>query len=459
MSINLKKMKILFVRPPTPEETIGLQHVMLVEPLELEILATLVKNENQVVIIDLIIEKQPLSFFLEKFKPDALCLTGYITHSNMIKYLCKEAKEINSEIATIVGGVHIEKAPESVDSEFVDYRVVRNAVDVFPKLINHLQTGGTFPEGILKKKEILDEEKLPDYKFDVPIPDRSLTEKYRKRYFYVFHNKVALLKTSFGCPFPCVFCYCRKITGENYVERNLDEVITELKQIKEKEIYIVDDNFLVSETRVKDFLALLKKNNIRKKYLIYGRADFIAQHPDIIRDFKSLGLRTIIVGFESFNDLELSSLNKRTVAETNEKAMKILNNNQVDCYASVIVMPGWDENDFDRATRKMIELGVRFLNIQPLTPLEKTDMKFDDNRLIIPRDEYEKWDLAHVVIGPEKLSLPRYYDEILKMYMRVLFRPQNLTHHLKYPLPMQIKLFNGAFKVRKQYLKKMSCQK
>lgn len=452
-------MNILFVRPDIPKETIGLQHVMIVEPLELEILATLIESEHHVEIVDLILEKNPLPFFIEKKKPDIVCLTGYITHNNALKELCKEIKSINSNIVTIVGGVHIEKVPESVDSEFIDYRVVRNAVDVFPKLISYLKNETAFPEGVLRMNEQLDEKKLPHYKFDVPIPNRELTKKYRKHYFYVFHNKVALLKCSFGCPFPCNFCFCRKITGDNYVERDMNEVIEELKTIKEKEVYIIDDNFLVSEKRVQTFLQLLKAEQIHKKYLIYGRADFIAQHPDIIRDFKKQGLRTIIVGFESFNDDELSSLNKKTIAQTNEKAMKILNDNGVDCYASVIVMPEWDKDDFARATKKMLDLGIKFINIQPLTPLEKTDFEFDDSRLIIPRAEYEKWDLAHLVIKPEKLSIIDYYKEILKMYERVLFNPRNLIRHLKYPVNMQIKLFSGAFKVRKQYLNKILCRK
>ena len=452
-------MKVLFIRPDIPKETIGLQHVMIVEPLELEMLATLIENEHEVEIIDLILEKQPLSFFIENRKPDVVCLTGYITHSNIIAAFCERIKSINPEIITIAGGVHFEKLPESINSEFVDYRVVRNAIDVFPKLMLYLETGVSFPKGVLRVHEILDENQLPDYKFDVPIPNRSLTKKYRKHYFYVFHDKMALLKTSFGCPFPCNFCFCRKITGDNYVERALDEVITELKSIQEKEIYIIDDNFLVSEKRVRDFLELLKINKIQKKYLIYGRADFIAQHPEIIRDFKALGLRTIIVGFESFNNEELTSLNKKTVAETNEKAMQILNTNKVDCYASIIVMPEWDSEDFARATQKMLELGIRFVNIQPLTPLQKTDMLFDESRLIIPRNECEKWDLAHVVVKPEKLSLSQYYKEIITMYERVLLSPYNLIHHLKYPLYMQFRLFRGAFRVRKQYVKKIICQK
>jgi len=448
-------MNILFFRPAPPDETIGLQHVMIVEPLELEILATLIEPNHNVTIIDLILEKQSSTWFIQKLNPDIVCVTGYITHINQILNICKEAKQFNKNTVTIVGGVYIEKVPETIDNEDVDYRVVRNAVQSFPQLIDFLMGRAHFPEGVLKKNEILNDSLLPAYNFSVPIPNRNLTKKYRSEYFYVFHNKVALLKTSFGCPFPCSFCFCRKIAGDNYFERPLDEVIQELKSIKEKEVYIIDDNFLVSEKRLKEFIDLLKNHEIRKKYLIYGRADFIAAHPELLSELKKQGLRTIIVGFESFNDDELNSLNKSTTALTNEKAMKILNKNGIDCYASVIAMPNWDKADFERATKKMIDLKIRFLNIQPLTPLEKTDIVFDDDDLIIGRDDFAKWDLAHVVVKPEKLSLQDYYQEILRMYIRVLFRPANIIHHLKYPIQMQIKLLAGALKVKKQYEKKI----
>lgn len=107
----------------------------------------------------------------------------------------------------------------------------------------------------------------------------------------------------------------------------------------------------------------------------------------------------------------------------------------------------------------MIQLGIRFLNIQPLAPLEKTDIDFDDKNLIIPRTEFEKWDLAHVVISPTKMSLQDYYHQILHMYERVLFRPGDLMHHLKYSPAMQFRLLWGAAKVRNQYIKKIKCLK
>lgn len=449
-------MKILFLRPSAPEETIGLQHLMIVEPLELELLATLVEKEHEVIIIDLILEKQSAEYFIKKYMPDMVCITGYITHTSDMLKISQKAKEINSKIITVAGGVYIEKLPEKINSPFVDYRVVRNALLEFPKLLNYIENRGEFPLGVLRIDEILDETTLPEYNFSVPIPNRRLTKKYRDKYFYVFHPKVALLKTSFGCPFPCSFCFCRKITGDNYWERPLEEVIEELKGIEENEVYIIDDNFLVSKERVMSFIDLLKKHSIKKRYLIYGRADFIAKHPKTIKRFKKYGLRTIIVGFESFNDNELTSLNKKSMAKTNEYAMNVLNKYKVDCYASVIAMPEWSKEDFRKATKKMIDLKIRFLNIQPLTPLEKTDINFDDNNLIINRSDYARWDLAHIVVKPEKMSVKEFYREILKMYIRVLFQPSNLIHHIKYPIKYQIKLLLGAIKVKKQYSRKIN---
>lgn len=449
-------MKILFLRPSAPEETIGLQHLMIVEPLELELLATLVEKEHEVIIIDLILEKQSPEYFIKKYMPDMVCITGYITHTSDMLKISQKAKEINSKIITVAGGVYIEKLPEKINSPFVDYRVVRNALLEFPKLLNYIENRGEFPLGVLRIDEILDETTLPEYNFSVPIPNRSLTKKYRDKNFYVFHPKVALLKTSFGCPFPCSFCFCRKITGDNYWERPLEEVIEELKGIEENEVYIIDDNFLVSKERVMSFIDLLKKHSIKKRYLIYGRADFIAKHPKTIKRFKKYGLRTIIVGFESFNDNELTSLNKKSMAKTNEYAMNVLNKYKVDCYASVIAMPEWSKEDFRKATKKMIDLKIRFLNIQPLTPLEKTDINFDDNNLIINRSDYARWDLAHIVVKPEKMSVKDFYREILKMYIRVLFQPSNLIHHIKYPIKYQIKLLLGAIKVKKQYSRKIN---
>ncbi|MBN2722456.1 MAG: cobalamin-dependent protein [Deltaproteobacteria bacterium] len=445
-------MKILMFRPSPPKETIGLQHVMVVEPLELEVLGATVEKDDEVQIIDFILEKRSPEYFIRKFAPDMLCVTGYITNVLQMKEYCTIAKSINPSIVTVAGGVHLEVNPADLDDISIDFRVVRNAVTAFPALIRHIKYNESLPPGVFRPREAV--ENLPEFDFSFPHPDRTLVSRYRKHYFYIFHDKVALLKTAFGCPYSCNFCFCRIITSDNFAQRPIEDVLDELETIEEKEIYIVDDDFLVSPSRLEQFMDGLLARNIKKSFLIYGRSDFIVAHVELISRFKELGLRTVIVGFESFDPDELEKYNKMTDPLTNEKAMQILNSLGIDCYATVILPPEWGHKDFDRLVEKLIELDVKYVNLQPLTPIPGTGYQVDKNKLLIHPGDYPKWDLAHVAITPEKMSVAEYYQCIIKAYERILFRPSVIKNHLRYSPKMLYKMLKGSWAVHKQYKKK-----
>jgi len=150
-------------------------------------------------------------------------------------------------------------------------------------------------------------------------------------------------------------------------------------------------------------------------------------------------------------DTELNGYNKLTDGETNRKAMMVLNRLRVDCYAAIIISPSWDYSDFKNAGNIMKKMGIKFVNLQPLTPLKGTGLDFPDDKLIISRKDYEKWDLAHVSIRPEKMSIREFYENILDLYERIILNPGNLIGFIWYPLVMQLRMINGIRKVRKQY--------
>src|SRR5215475_12745789 len=83
-------MRILLVRPPVPRQTIGLKHVMICEPLELEYVAAGL-TDHEVQIMDLIVEKG-FTRRLNRFKPDVVGTSCYITGVNEVIKLCREAK-------------------------------------------------------------------------------------------------------------------------------------------------------------------------------------------------------------------------------------------------------------------------------------------------------------------------------------------------------------------------------
>jgi radical SAM superfamily enzyme YgiQ (UPF0313 family) len=450
-------MKILMVRPRPEEETIGLQHVMIVEPLELEVLGALRRDHDVVVVVDMILERRPLEHFLELHRPDMVCVTGYITNVTTMGEYCRAAKAFDRRIHTIAGGVHCEVCPGDLDLPGIDFRVVRNPVTVFPGLLDHLDLGKALPPGILTPGQECIEAELPELDFNYVTPDRSLVSGYRERYFYIFHDRVALLKTSFGCPFTCNFCFCREITRGRYHQRPLEETLDELESLPEMEIYIVDDDFLADRRFLAAFLDGLEARRIRKHYLIYGRADFIADNPDLLERFRNLGLKTVIVGFESFFEEELIQYAKNSDVQANRRAMEVLNRLDIDCFATIILNPAWDRGDFARLEKNLKDLHIHFVNLQPLTPLPGTGMQAPEESLLLSRTDYASWDLAHLSIRPTRLSVPDYYREILGIYHRVLFQPQALFRYLrKYKPKMLWKMIRGSGRVSGQYRNKIA---
>ena len=450
-------MKVLLIRPKPHKDTIGLQNVMICEPLELEYIASNIEPlGHKVNIIDMIIEKKKISWFLKKYSPDVVGITGYISHVNIIKDYAKQIKEYSSNIKVIVGGVHAEVNPEDFESENIDFIIRANGIRTFIEILEKLENRkSTKAIKCVYNKEIKDVKK--DTEFNYLFPDREKVKKYRSKYYYMFHRNCSLMKTSFGCPYQCKFCFCRKITDGKYFSRDLDNIVEELKSIKEKEIYIVDDDFLVDRDRLLEFCKLLKENNINKKYLIYGRADFIANNEDVIKIFKEVGLRAIIVGLESCDSNELVDYNKKTNVKINEEAVKILHKYDVECYGTFILGLDWKKQDFDALAKWIKKLELVFVNLQPLTPLRGTELYEQYKKdFIIKENEYEKWDLAHLVVKPSNISIRKYYWYTLVLYYKITVNPKSAWYMIKkYGLQDTLKLSLGAFKVSLQYIKKL----
>lgn len=450
-------MKVLLIRPRPHRETIGLQHVMICEPLEFEYLSSNVpvdiKNEVDIEIFDLIVEKKKYEDILRDEKPDFVLYTGYITHVGIIKSLAKTAKALFPDVKTGVGGVHSEVVPDDFKSEYIDFVYDRNGIDGFNLTLKMLLNKC---DGDAIKKE-LSASGAKNNSFNYKYPDRKAVSKYRKHYYYMFHSPCALIKTSFGCPYSCSFCFCKEITDGKYFSRNMEDVTDELETIEEEEVYIVDDDFLFNRDKLRDFIDLIRYKNIHKKFLVYGRADFVAENADIMAELKSIGLQAVIVGIESVRARDLQSYNKRTTMEINEKCIRILKALDIELYATLIIPLDFTVSDFAELTRWLKNLDVRFVNLQPLTPLPGTEI-FESytSELLVERENYEVWDMAHIVLKPEFTSIRRLYYELLKSYYKVIMRPGHLIALIKkYGVKANIKMLAGSSLVSMQYIRKI----
>lgn len=443
MENSSRPMRILLLRVMPDKETIGLQHVMVCEPLELEYLASNLRVDgHEIRVVDMILERRPLEAFLNAFRPEVVLMSGYITHVGTLKATAAVIKAWNPATLVGVGGVHAEVVPE-------DFEPAPESVQVFDRVFSR--------EAILEARVWLGADRQLISGQGLLPPDRGSTARYRPKYYYMFHNPCALIKTSYGCPYDCRFCFCREITGGVYSARPIPEVIEELKTIPEEEVYIVDDDFLVSKDRVLAFCDALDAAGLRKKFLIYGRADFVARHEPVIARFKQSGLRAVIIGLESVRAQDLKAYSKGSSLRENEAAAAILRRHGVELYGTLILGMDFDRRDFKALSAWLKAHHIHFVNLQPLTPLPGTAI-FDDykDRLRVAREVYPKWDLAHLVLAPEKLSVRAFYWEMLKLYHKRVASPGHVAALIRrYGLVPVLRLSVGSGRVTLQYLRKI----
>src|SRR6185312_14389255 len=290
----------------------------------------------------------------------------------------------------------------------------------------------------------------------LPFPRRDLVRHLAHRYYYLFHQPVTTMKTTWGCWYKCNFCFTWRITDGVPFSRSPESIVEELAQIEAEDVYIVDDIFLINRKRLRAIADLLIERGIRKKYLVYGRADFIAENEDVIEEWAGLGLSAVLIGLEASTDSELDSMDKECTVNYNVKAIEVLRRHGVDTYGSLIPNPEYTEKEWDRLMRFIDDNGLYYLNISPLTPLPGTVI-WDDykDKLTVPREAHGLWDLSHVVL-PTRLPRKRYYRFLLKTYSRAILdirRANQLTLRTRPPVwsPRYLRLWWGAIMIFFQF--------
>ena len=265
-------MKVLLVRPPVPKYTIGLKHIMICEPLELEYVAAGLES-HEVKIVDLILEKN-LPKILKNFNPDVVGTSSYITGVNEVIKICRMIKTWKSKCLTVAGGVHASLVPESFADPSIDIIVLGDGTTKMREIVNNLSNNLPFQSipglAIVTGKNKIQLTAKSDYMMnpdELPFPRRDLLSHLNHKYYYLFHQPVTLMKTTWGCWYKCNFCFNWKVTCGIPYTRSADSIVKEIETISTKDVYIVDDIFLINRIRLIQIADLIKRKSIKKKVL------------------------------------------------------------------------------------------------------------------------------------------------------------------------------------------------
>jgi radical SAM superfamily enzyme YgiQ (UPF0313 family) len=415
-------MKVLLVQPPQGT-SFGISKIVTTEPLGLESIASpMLLNGHEVHIIDLKVEKPlRLSEELRKFFPHAVGIScSFTTDVYPTLEIADYVKSCNKNSFVFVGGHHASLLPFDLLTPSVDAVTIGEGEEVGTELINQLEKGKDPGEvkGVMTHDHIRGEGFTPrGLARDInvfPPPARHLTKHLRKKYHMGFDAPMATMETSRGCPFDCNFCSVWVFFNRKARVKSPEKALEEIVGIEEKEIFLTDDIAFINRKEAEKLALLLKENKIKKAYTCETRADLIVRNVDLIKLWREVGLKNVFVGVEKIDDEGLKSVNKRTKASTNDKALEILKSMGIKPIATFIVDPMFTEEDFDRLKEYAIVNELIAPAYTILTPLPGTEV-YENRKSELTTSNYLMYDLLHSVL-PTRLSLERFYERFADLY-------------------------------------------
>lgn len=322
-------MKITLIKP-------GIGHIISgynlnegsMEPLQLAIIAGLVKEPDEVVMYDDRLERIPFN------EPtDLVAITVDSFTAQRAYQIADEFRQ--RKVKVVLGGMHIALLPDEA-LKHADAVVIGDAEPVWKQLCSDAKNN------TLKAKYMAT--------FGEPqsgyFPNRSIFKG--KKYL-----PVSLMQFSRGCKFNCSFCSVSKFFKQSHQCRKIDDVLYEIEKDKLKTILFVDDNMVSNKKELKVFLKELTPMKIR--WASQSSIDMV-NDKELMRLMADSGCVGNLIGFESININTLKWFNKSpNIRNFNnyKEALSILRDYGFLTWASFML-----GNDFD--TLETIDQTVEF---------------------------------------------------------------------------------------------------
>lgn len=430
-------LKVLFVRPKY-SSWISRKVQLITEPLDLEYLAAAAAAEGwEYMIHDPVVTNGSFESVLAGFAPDIIAISGYYPAKDTMLDYARRTKRADDKILTLIGGVHAEINYHDFYSDSVDLIVHSGGTETFGKILPFLSRGvvpvnmaGTCHRSeqgkwICNERAPLDLTKLPE-------PDRSFFYEHYEQFTYLHYGPVALIKTAYGCPFDCKFCYCRLLDEGRYSARELAGVVEEIKGIRCDRIWIVDDTFLLDMDRIRSFAALLKREGVRKEFIIYSRSEFIANNPEVVPLLKEMGVIDVIIGFETISGKKLDDYDKSITEEEGRRCIKLLREERIECTGLFIMDVDAAFSDFRALDGWIREAGLTTYTLSVFSPYPGTGA-YEEYKDRLTTSDCRKWDLLHLVVAPTGMSRTAFYLLMAWAHVKVLLRNKRLRKHVFSP--------------------------
>lgn len=180
------------------------------------------------------------------------------------------------------------------------------------------------------------------------------------------------ISTTRGCPFTCSFCADRRFWNGKVRRRNVDNVVQEMKFLKEKykavSIDFVDGTFTYDRKYVQAFCQQLIDEKVEMNWGCTARFDTIDE--GLLKLMKRANCTGLYFGLESGSNRILQSIDKKMTVEGMVEASKMVQDVGITCISSVILgLPDETKEDIEKTLELMKKFKTDFFDVNSYMPL------------------------------------------------------------------------------------------
>jgi anaerobic magnesium-protoporphyrin IX monomethyl ester cyclase len=326
-------------------------------------------------------------------KPLAVGIPYYTPLKYVVEIITGLVREVNPDIKIIVGAFHPTFCPDEVlQNPDIDF-IVRGEGEI--PLLNLVQeikkdsrkwatVPGLSYRDAAGHTRHNDSPDLISNLDELPFPARDAVLNCD----FNTHRHHSILTTR-GCTYTCAFCGDRRLWGGRVRRRSVNNVLEELKSLKEtykvKYIEIVDGTFTYDRKYLETFCRALIDQQVNIKWGCTARYDNLDK--DILKLMKQSKCYGLYLGLESGSNRVLSSIDKKETIERDIEVSKLIYDSGILSATSILLgSPDEEKEDIEATLKLMRHFKTDFFDINSYMPLPGTPlydaMEEDDRKKI-----------------------------------------------------------------------------